>query len=74
MIPSPGWWVKDPALWQLQCRWQPCSDLILAWELPYAAGAAIKMQNIVLLSVFGILDQKLIHESKDVVNSYISHY
>ena len=47
-IPGPAQWVKDPALlWlQLWCR-MAATALIqpLAWELPYAAGVALKRQR-----------------------------
>ena len=42
LIPDPQW-VKDPVLLWLWCRPAVTApNLPLAWELPYATGAAIK--------------------------------
>ena len=42
-IPGPAQWVKDMALPQLWCRLAAAAQIRpLAWELPYALGAAIK--------------------------------
>ena len=41
LIPGPAQWVKDPAL--LWLWWRPAAAALigpLAWEPPYAAGAA----------------------------------
>ena len=39
-------WVKDPALLWLWCRPSAAAPMqSLAWELPYAAGAALKRQK-----------------------------
>ena len=45
-IPALTQWAKDPALLWLWCR-SPAAALIqpLAWELPYATGAAIKSKK-----------------------------
>ena len=45
-IPGLAQWVKDPALLWLWCR-PAAAGLIqlLAWEPPYAAGAALKIQK-----------------------------
>ena len=43
LTPGPAQWVKDPTLLWLWCR--PASAALiplLVWELPYAAGAALK--------------------------------
>ena len=41
-IPGLAWWVKDPALLQLWCRPTAAAPIgPLAWEPPYAAGAAL---------------------------------
>ena len=46
MIPGPAPQVKDPALPQLQCRPTAAAQIqSLAWELPYAAGAAIRRKK-----------------------------
>ena len=45
-IPGPAQWIKDLALHELWCR-LAASALTppLAWELPYAAGAALKRKK-----------------------------
>ena len=45
-IPDLNQWVKDPTLLWVWCR-LAAAGLIqpLAWELPYAAGAALKRQD-----------------------------
>ena len=45
-IPGLAQWVKDPVLLWLWCRSAVTSPLQpLAWELPYAAGVALKRQK-----------------------------
>ena len=45
-IPGLTQWVKDPALLWLWCRPVATSPIgPLAWEPPYATGAALKSQN-----------------------------
>ena len=45
-IPGPSQWVMDPALLWLWHRLAATVQIgPLAWELPYAAGAALKRQN-----------------------------
>ena len=42
-IPSLAQWVKDPASWWLCCRQAAVAPIQpLAWEPPYATGAALK--------------------------------
>ena len=46
LIPGPTQWVKDPALlwlWRRPAATAPIRPL--AWEPPYAAGAALKKQT-----------------------------
>ena len=46
LIPDLAQWIKDPALLWLWCR--PAATALiqpLAWELPYAAGAALKRKK-----------------------------
>ena len=39
-------WIKDPALLWLWCRWEAAALIQpLAWELPYAAGLALKSKK-----------------------------
>ena len=45
-IPGLSQWVKDPALLWLWCRLAATApNRPLAWELPYAPGAALKRQK-----------------------------
>ena len=45
-IPGPSQWVKDPVLLWLWCRLAAAALILpLAWELPYAAGAALKRKK-----------------------------
>ena len=45
-IPGLAWWVMDPALLWLWCRPAAAAPIcLLAWEPPYAVGAAIKRQK-----------------------------
>ena len=45
-IPGLAQWVEDPALLWLWCRPVATAPIRpLAWEPPYAAGAALKKQN-----------------------------
>ena len=45
-IPGLAQWVKDPALLWLWCRPAATAPIgPLAWELPYAVGAALKSQK-----------------------------
>ena len=45
-IPSLALWVKDPALlWLWRRRTAAAPIPPLAWELPYAAGAALKKKK-----------------------------
>ena len=46
-IPDLAQWVKDPTLLWLWCRLSATALICpLAWELPYAEGAALKRQKI----------------------------
>ena len=46
LIPALAQWVKDPALLWLWCRPTAAAPFpLLAWELPYAAGAALKTKK-----------------------------
>ena len=46
-IPGPARWVKDLALPWLQCRLAAIAPIRpLAWEPPYAMGAALKSNKI----------------------------
>ena len=41
--PGLAWWIKDPALLWLWCRLAATAPMRpLAWEPPYASGAALK--------------------------------
>ena len=45
-IPGLAQWVKDPALLWLWCRPAAAALIrLLAWELPYAMGAALKKRE-----------------------------
>ena len=45
-IPGLAQWVKDPALLWLWCRPAAAALIrLLAWELPYAVGAALKKRE-----------------------------
>ena len=45
LIPGLAQWVKDPALLWLWCRPAAVAPIRpLAWEAPYAVGAALKTQ------------------------------
>ena len=46
LIPGPVQWVRDPALLWLWCRLAAATPIRpLAWELPYAASAALKSKK-----------------------------
>ena len=46
LIPGPTQWVKDFALLWLWCRLAAAALIHpLAWEIPYAVGAALKRQK-----------------------------
>ena len=73
-IPSLAQWVKDPASLCLWC-WPAAVALLLplAWELPYAVGAALKSKKYIYLYIYIYREREREHTNQSIFSLHTSN-